>query len=93
MHAAAKNGNRVAARLGGKQAGAHGKHYGAAHTVERKGAFRYEYGPDSAKKQGGMAFDTGSRKQPPHPAMGPSADIAGEDLHRRIMDDLDGLFW
>ncbi len=93
VRGAAVSGNRLAARLGGRQAGEHGKHYGAAHTVERLGTFRYEYGPDSAKKQGGMAFDTGSRNQPPHPAMGPSADVAGADLRDRIDDDVDGLFW
>lgn len=90
---AARGGNRLAARLGGQQAGAHGKHYAKAHTVERVGMFKYEYGPDAAKRQGGMSFESGSRNQPPHPAMGPSADVAGADLHRRIQADVDGLFW
>ncbi len=47
-------------------AGAHGPHYPNAITNERIGLLAYVIGPESARPQGGMSFEYGSRNQPPH---------------------------
>lgn len=49
--------------------GEHGKWYPDAITTEMRFAgfsLETETGPESGRKQGGMSFEHGSRKQPPH---------------------------
>lgn len=50
-------------------AGDHGKWYPDAITTEMRFAgtsIEVETGPESGRKQGGMSFEFGSEKQPPH---------------------------
>jgi hypothetical protein len=66
-HAASvKDAWRAGAR---KSSGSHGRLYPAAITYEtrvRHGAVEGVVGPDASKPQGGMSFELGSSKQPPH---------------------------
>lgn len=49
-------------------AGVHGRHYPKSITSEMRIALgiEVEVGPDSSMRQGGMSFELGSSKQPPH---------------------------
>jgi hypothetical protein len=67
-------GRDLAKALARQSAGAHGKHYHRAITSEATGVLEAEYGPDSARPQGGMSFERGSRNQPPHNDLAQSAD-------------------
>lgn len=87
----AEQGNRVTARIAKKSAGAHGKHYSKSFSAEAITPLEWEYGPDSAEKQGGMAFETGSRNQPPHLDMEKGLDIQAPKFHKDTGDALDGL--
>ena len=89
----AVEGNRLAAVFARKSAGRHGVHYPDAITVEQRGPYRYEYGPDSSMPQGGMEFEWGSRNQPAHLDLNRSADIIGPKLADRVDRALQGLFW
>ena len=86
-------GNRIASRLAKQSAGAHGKHYHRAFSVEMRGPFSVEYGPDASKPQGNMSFENGSRNQKPHRDLARSADIAGFRFASEIADALEDLFW
>src|SRR4051794_2734654 len=89
----ARLGNELAKGFARKSAGAHGKHYPNAFSVERTGLLQYEYGPDSAMPQGGMSFEFGSRNQPPHLDLAKSADIISPRLGEAVLNDVDDLFW
>lgn len=89
----ARTGNAIAKSLARFSAGAHGKHYPNAFTVERLSALSYEYGPEAARPQGGMSFEYGSRNQPPHLDLNKSADLIGPQLAKDAGKVLDGLFW
>lgn len=89
----ARLGNRIAKANAKQSAGRHGKHYHKAFTAEPIGPFEWEYGPDSARPQGGMSFEYGSRNQPPHLDLNKSADVIGPKLRDDVGDMLDGLFW
>ncbi len=58
-----------------RTAGRHGKHYPNAITFEQVGPLVFEVGPESARPQGGMSFEYGSRNQPPHLDGNRAADI------------------
>lgn len=89
----ARQGNRLAKANAKRTAGAHGKHYPNAFTVETKGALEAEYGPDAARPQGGMSFEHGSRNQPPHLDLAKSADVIAPQFQRDVSKVIDGLFW
>lgn len=92
----AREGNLIAKGFARESAGAHGKHYHRAFTAEKTGRspYQWEYGPDAARPQGGMSFETGSRNQPPHLDLARSQDvIAGRVLPAKVRAVLDGLFW
>lgn len=89
----AKRGNRIAAQFARESAGKHGKHYPRAFSAEAVTLLSWEYGPDAAKRQGGMSFEWGSRNQPPHLDLNRSADIVGPAFADAVGDMVDGLFW
>lgn len=89
----AKQGNRIAKSLAKGTARRHGERYPNAFSWERKGLLRYEYGPDVSKPQGGMSFEFGSRKQPPHFDLKKSAEMIGPKCADAIGDIVDRLFW
>lgn len=65
--------------------GEHGKHYPDAITTEMKfGGFgiEVETGPETGRKQGGMSFEFGSSKQPPHLDGLQAMPLAGKRLDR-----------
>ena len=81
-------------------AGTHGKHYHRSITASMHvglGLFGNtisgEYGPDSAKKQGGMSFERGSRNQRPHNDLAKSADLIGPAFERAVDDKVGEWFW
>lgn len=84
----AKRGNSLAAAFARESAGAHGRHYHRAITAERAHplGLAWVYGPDVAKRQGGMSFERGSRNQPPHLDLARSADIIGPELGQAVGD-------
>lgn len=86
-------GNRLAKSFAKDSAGAHGKHYHRAFGVEQRGPLAWEYGPDSAMPQGDMAFESGSRNQPPHNDLAKSQDIQGPLFHADVDDMVDDWFW
>ena len=94
-------GAQIARDFARESAGKHGKHYPNAITAEARKAFRgfgagvysAEYGPDSARRQGGMSFEWGSRNQPPHLDLNKSADIIGPAFPGEVRNMLRDLFW
>lgn len=78
----ADQGMTLARVFAKESAGRHGKHYPKAITAEKKHplGLTWAYGPDVAKRQGGMSFERGSRNQPPHLDLNRSADIIGARL-------------
>lgn len=93
VRANATAGNRLAKDFARESAGAHGKHYHKAFSVEAITPLEWEYGPDSAMPQGGMSFEMGSRNQKPHLDLARSADIIGPKFGDDVADTADGLFW
>ena len=89
------------ARINAKRtSGTHGKHYPKSITASMNrggGLFGNvisgEYGPDSAKKQGGMSFENGSKNQPPHRDLARSADIIGPSFAQEVRKLPDRWFW
>lgn len=69
-----------------RTAGRHGRHYPNAITAERVGPLTYEVGPESARPQGGMSFEYGSRNQPPHLDGNRAADVAFPRTERRLAE-------
>lgn len=92
-----KNDWRAGARV---SAGKHGKLYPYAityDTTETRTSASAEIGPERDRPQGGMAFETGSVNQPPHPDGQRAADReaprfakAVEELALRALGDLGG---
>ena len=91
----ARVGGQLARENARRTAGKHGKRYPSAITWDRalKGAFgiyAIEYGPDPAKPQGNMSFETGSRNQKPHWDLARSADMVApavaHDVGERVED-------
>lgn len=97
VHDGLKAGNRVARDSAKRTAGAHGKHYHKAFTVEMHpggmGHYSGEYGPDESMPQGGMSFERGSRNQPPHLDLAKSADAIQAAFPRKVSKLVDGWFW
>lgn len=89
----AEGGVRYAKGFAKQSAGKHGKHYPNAMSAEARGLLTWEYGPDSAKPQGGMSFEYGSRNQPPHLDLARSADIAGPRFANDVSRLPDRWFW
>lgn len=89
----ARRGNKNAKNFARESAGAHGKHYHKAFTVERIAPLTVEYGPDAAMPQGGMSFEFGSRNQPPHLDLAKSADLAGPMFAQDVEKIVGRLFW
>ena len=89
----AEQGNRIAKEFARESAGAHGKHYHKAFSAEAITPHRWEYGPDSAKPQGGMSFEGGSRNQKPHLDLARSTDVVRVRFPAAVEQVLDRLFW
>lgn len=89
----ARLGNELAKGFAHKSAGAHGKHYPNAFSIEAITPLAWEYGPDASMPQGGMSFEHGSRNQPPHNDLAKSADIVGPRLGGAVLNEVDGMFW
>lgn len=89
----AQRGNKNAKAYAKESAGAHGKHYHKAFTVEMLSPLSYEYGPDSSRPQGDMSFEFGSRNQPPHLDLSRSADLLGPMFARDVAKLPDRWFW
>lgn len=97
----AQAGASIARDFARESAGKHGKHYPNSITRETRapffgfgaGVYSAEYGPDAAKRQGGMSFEFGSRNQPPHLDLAKSADIVGPALVGEVRNMLRDLFW
>lgn len=89
----ARLGNELARGFAKQSAGAHGKHYPNAFSVERVAPLAYEYGPDASKPQGGMSFEHGSRNQKPHLDLNRSADIIATRFGGAVLNDVGDLFW
>jgi hypothetical protein len=89
----AQRGNRIAKGFAKESAGAHGKHYHRAFSMEAITPLEWEYGPDAAKPQGGMSFEFGSRNQPPHLDLARSADLVGPMFARDVSNLPDKWFW
>lgn len=95
-----KAGNSLARDFARQSQGAHGKHYANSMTAELYGGrglfgntFAGEYGPDIAKKQGGMSFEGGSRNQKPHLDLARSADIIGPSFAQEVRHLPARWFW
>jgi hypothetical protein len=96
-----RTGNSVAVGNAKRSAGKHGKHYHKALSWEMRPTFSGfgttiisgEYGPDIAKPQGGMSFETGSRNQKPHLDLARSADIIGPAFAGEVRQLPDRWFW
>ena len=93
-------GNKVAKDHATFTARSHGKHYPNAFSVDHgaavaggAAAFTAAYGPDASRPQGGMSFERGSRRQPPHLDLKLSADLMGPVFARMVHDLPDGWFW
>lgn len=89
----ARLGNELAKGNARRTAGAHGKHYPNAFTVEALSPLVWEYGPEASRPQGGMSFEFGSRNQPPHLDLAKSADIIGPRLGGAVLNDVGDMFW
>lgn len=98
---AAVVGNNLAKGNARRHSGTHGKWYPGTFSVGAVSAYygfgggsiEVEYGPVSARRQGGMSFEFGSRNQPPHLDLAKSADFAGVKLQRAASDALGRMFW
>lgn len=96
-----KVGNQVAKDNAKRSAGKHGKHYHKAFSAEMNGIVEFggvagisgEYGPDSAKPQGGMSFENGSVNQPPHRDLAKSADLIGPSFAQEVRELPSRWFW
>jgi hypothetical protein len=51
------------------------------------------YGPDSARRQGSMSFEHGSRNQPPHLDLARSADVIAWQFGPNVLYAAQNLFW
>lgn len=80
----AKFGWRKAFRLAKRRSGDHGSRYPYAIDLEQNGPLEFEYFTNPDKPQGGMAFETGSRNQPPHPDFAQSTDGLVHRLQRNV---------
>lgn len=97
---AAITGNTVAKDNARVTARRHGKLYPRAFTWETGGGFAFggatftaTYGPDANRPQGGMSFENGSRKQPPHRDLARSADLMGPVFAHEVRQLPDKWFW
>jgi len=104
MRGVVRDGIRVGADLARtnarRTAGRHGKHYPRSITSEMNAGLGLfgntisgEYGPDTARPQGGMSFEFGSRNQAPHLDLARSADIVGPAFARSVREQIDEWFW
>lgn len=88
-----RDGERLARENARRTARSHGKHYPKSITSEMTGLLRGEYGPDSARPQGGMSFEYGSRNQKPHLDLNRSADEVGFTFALAVRNKASGFFW
>lgn len=74
--------------------GDYAKHYVKAITAEEKFStdIVFEVGPDKSKPQGGMSFEYGSVKQPPHLSGNRAADALIPLIQRRISLAVEDVF-
>lgn len=89
-------GNKTAKGYARESAGAHGKHYHKAFSTEMHGlgsGISGEYGPDAAKPQGNMSFESGSRNQPPHNDLAKSHDQVAPLFHADVGRLPERWFW
>lgn len=97
--ARAKEGAKVARMLAFYSANrhhpgaGHGKHYWRAITAEMLSPTSAEWGPEAAKMQGDMSFETGSRNQPAHWDIRRSGDLVAPKWFDDIGDVVDKAFW
>lgn len=70
--------------------GVHGKHYPDSIDAEMQisTSIVVEVGPNPAKPQGSMAFETGSVNQPPHPDGQRAADTIIPKVEQRVLTAL-----
>lgn len=73
--------------------GEHGKHYPDSIDSQRllSAGIAFEAGPNPTKRQGKMAFETGSVNSPPHPDGQRATDTVVPKLERRIAIALTAL--
>lgn len=99
-----KAGNQLAKDNARRTSGSHGKWYPGTFSTEMHSTYGHsfsgggnvysgEYGPVMGRRQGGMSFEWGSRKQPPHLDLNKSADVIGPQFPREVGDVVDRLFW
>lgn len=74
-------------------AGVHGKHYPDSIDWEMQASTNIvvEVGPNPTKPQGGMSFEFGSDKQPPHLDGQRAADYEIPEIDRRVNRRLDAI--
>lgn len=89
----ARKGNTLAKGYARVSAGAHGKHYHKAFSVEALSPLVWEYGPEVGRRQGGMSFEGGSRNQPPHNDLAKSADIIAPAFAKDVGALPERWFW
>lgn len=103
MRGVVRDGLRVGTTLAKanakRTAGDHGKRYPSSITSEMHAGLGLfgntisgEYGPDTARPQGGMSFEFGSRNQKPHLDLARSADVVGPSFLRSVDDEIEDLF-
>jgi len=93
----AHEGNRLARGFASEQHTMFGDEdieYPPSFTVERKGRFEYEYGPDAAIGDGSQAsgYEFGSINSPPHFDLARSVDVIGPEYVNDIEDLLRWMF-
>jgi hypothetical protein len=90
----AKYGRDLARADAKVKAGKAGVHYPKSITAEPITPLSWEYGPDPAKKQGGMDFEYGSGRQTtPHLSLAISADKIAPSTAADIRKLITRLFW
>lgn len=100
VHSNLKQGNTIAKGFAKTSSGCAGKLYPKSFSAELHagtGLFGNvisgEYGPDTARPQGGMSFEYGSRNQKPHLDLARSADIIGPAFADDVANLPDKWFW
>lgn len=96
-----RTGGMLARDNARQTSGTHGKHYPRSITWEMSGTVSFggvngiagEYGPDSAKPQGGMSFEGGSINQPPHNDLAKSADVIAPAFMHEVRRLPGRWFW
>ena len=89
----AREGNSKAQEFARASSGKIGRHYPESFRATIAGLLAWEYGPDASMPQGGMSFEHGSRKQPPHLDLAKSADLIVPTFQRRVSEAINEALW